>query len=52
MGCIKKAVELRPEEKQELVSFVQDGLGCGCSDEVFPHPGTLPAHYFFHYFLG
>ena len=35
MGRIRKAIELRPEEEQELVSFVREGLGCGCPDEVF-----------------
>jgi len=35
VGRIQKAIELRPEEKQELVSFVREGLGCGCPDEVF-----------------
>ncbi|MCF8127628.1 MAG: hypothetical protein K9N10_03870 [Deltaproteobacteria bacterium] len=25
----------KPEEAQELKSFVQKGLGCGCPDEVF-----------------
>jgi hypothetical protein len=35
VGRIQKAIELRPEEEQELVSFVREGLGCGCPDEVF-----------------
>ena len=35
VGRVQKAIELRPEEDQELVSFVREGLGCGCPDEVF-----------------
>ena len=35
MGRIKKAIEPKPEEMRALKSFVQDGLGCGCPDEVF-----------------
>ena len=29
--------ELTPEETQELVRFVREGLGCGCPDEVFSY---------------
>jgi hypothetical protein len=35
MGHIQKVIELTPEEMQALKSFVRDGLGCGCPDEVF-----------------
>jgi len=35
LSRIKKAVGLTPEEKQELISFVREGLGCGCPNEVF-----------------
>jgi hypothetical protein len=35
VGRIQKAIELRPEEDQELVSFVREELGCGCPNEVF-----------------
>nr|BAJ06968.1 putative uncharacterized protein [uncultured bacterium] len=37
-------IEPTPKEAMELASFVREGLGCGCPDEVFsdlqiePHP--------------
>ena len=37
-------IKLTPKDTQEVVSFVQEGLGCGCPDEVLhdiqiePHP--------------
>ena len=37
-------IKLTPEDTQAVVSFVREGLGCGCSDEVLhdiqiePHP--------------
>jgi hypothetical protein len=30
-----KITKPKPEEMQALKSFIRDGLGCGCPDEVF-----------------
>lgn len=33
--AVMTTTDLNPEEAQALKSFVRDGLGCGCPDEVF-----------------